>query len=201
MEVLKEMGPDDLMLIASATGVLAADYSEEFCLRMFEEPESIEQVAEDKLKGSLEVILRFHDLGAGAVFTASDIADNSGPFFNPSQMERWIFPFLQRWSDSARNLGLFSILHNDGNIASYMDRLAVSGVDAIQAIDPVAEMDIEEAMKVAAGRVCLCGNIDCGLLLTGTPDQVFESTRRLLAACGSGVPLSSEPAMRFRRRS
>ena len=134
MEVLKEMGPDDLMLIASATGVLAADYSEEFCLRMFEEPESIEQVAEDKLKGSLEVILRFHDLGAGAVFTASDIADNSGPFFNPSQMERWIFPFLQRWSDSARNLGLFSILHNDGNIASYMDRLAVSGVDAIQAI-------------------------------------------------------------------
>ncbi|MFZ4599703.1 MAG: uroporphyrinogen decarboxylase family protein [Terrimicrobiaceae bacterium] len=186
MEVLKAKAPDDLMLIASATGVLAANYYDEFCLRMFEEPESIDQQAEETLEGSLGIIRRFRDLGVGAVFTASDIADNSGPFFNPSQMERWIYPFLRRWAESVHSLGLFGILHSDGNLAPYMDRLTTSGVDAIQAIDPVAGMDLAEAIKTADGRVCLCGNVDCGLLLTGTPEQVFESTRLLLAACGSG---------------
>ena len=185
MEVLKKLAPDDLMLVASATGVLSANYYEEFCLRMFEEPESIDKQAEATLAGSLGIIRRFCDLGAGAVFTASDIADNSGPFFNPAQMERWIYPFLRRWAESVHSLGMFAILHSDGNLMPYLDRLASSGVDAIQAIDPVAGMDITEAMKLAAGRVCLCGNIDCGLLLAGTPDQVFESTQRLLAACGS----------------
>lgn len=186
MEVLKKLAPDDLMLVASATGVLSANYYEEFCLRMFEEPESIDEQAEATLAGSLDTIRRFRDLGAGAVFTASDIADNSGPFFNPAQMERWIYPFLRRWAESVHSLGMFAILHSDGNLMPYMTRLAASGVDAIQAIDPVAGMDLAETMTVADGRVCLCGNIDCGLLLTGTPDQVFDSTRRLLTACGSG---------------
>lgn len=142
--------------------------------------------AERTFQGSLDAIRRFRDLGAGAVFTASDIADNSGPFFHPAQMERWIYPFLGRWAEAVHSLGMFGILHSDGNLAPYMDRLATSGVDAIQAIDPVAGMDMVETMKLVDGRVCLCGNVDCGLLLTGTPDLVFEATTRLLAACGSG---------------
>jgi hypothetical protein len=96
MEVLKKFASDGLMLIANAGGVISANYCEEFCLRMFEEPESIDKQAEETLAGSLGTIRRFRDLGAGAVLTASDIADNSGPFFNPAQMERWIYPFLGR---------------------------------------------------------------------------------------------------------
>jgi uroporphyrinogen decarboxylase len=197
MEALKKMAPDSLMLVANATGVLSADYHEEFCLRMFEEPESIDRQAGAMLRGSLELLRRFRDLGAGAVFTASDIADNGGPFFSPPQMDRWIYPFLHRWADSARDLGLFSILHSDGNLVPYLDRLSVSGVDAIQAIDPVAGMDMPSAKRQVAGRVCLCGNIDCGLLLTGSPEQVFESTRNLLAACmpGGGFVLGASNAV------
>lgn len=197
MAVLKKMAQPDLMLVASASGVLGANYSEEFCIRMYEEPESIDRYADEYLRGSLEVVRRFGDLGAEAVFTASDIADNSGPFFNPSQMERWIYPFLRRWAESARALGLFSILHSDGNLTPYMDRLATSGVDAIQAIDPVAGMDMLAAKRQVAGRVCLCGNIDCGLLLTGTPEKVFETTRRLLTDCkpGGGFVLGASNAV------
>jgi len=36
---------------------------------------------------------------------------------------------------------------------------------------------------IAGTRLCLCGNIGCGLLLTGTPEAVYESTRRLLTTC------------------
>ncbi|MFZ4778207.1 MAG: uroporphyrinogen decarboxylase family protein [Terrimicrobiaceae bacterium] len=184
--VLRELAPPDLMLVASATGVLGADYSEEFCARMFEEPESIDRQAEETLRTSLEIARRFRDLGVEAVFTASDIADNSGPFFKPSQMKRWIHPFLRRWAEGVHALGLFGILHSDGDLTSCLGQLAGSGVDAIQAIDPVAGMDMREAKQQVGGRVCLCGNMDCGLLLSGTPDQVFEATQRLLLACKPG---------------
>jgi uroporphyrinogen decarboxylase len=92
---------------------------------------------------------------------------------------------------------MFRILHSDGNLAPYMERLSDSGVDAIQAIDPVAGMDMVETMKLVDGRVCLCGNIDCGLLLTGSPEQVFEATKNLLVACmpGGGFVLGASNAV------
>lgn len=197
MQILREMAPPELMLVASASGVMAANYDDEFCLRMFEEPEIIDGQAEETLRKGLEVMRRFRDLGAAAVFTASDLADNSGPFFSPAQMERWIYPYLQRWAGAARDLGLYSILHSDGNLTPYMEQLATSGVDAIQAIDPVAGMDIAAVNEQVAGRVCLCGNIDCGLLLAGTPEKVFKATEKLLTSCkpGGGFVLGASNAV------
>ena len=64
-----------------------------------------------------------------------------------------------------------------------MRALSESGIDALQAIDPVAGMEMVATKAKVAGRLCLCGNIDCGLLLIGTPETVFEATRDLLLAC------------------
>jgi uroporphyrinogen decarboxylase len=184
--ILREMAPPDLMLIANTGGILCANYSEEFCERMFEEPEMIDSMAEETCAYGVELAKRFRDLGADAVLSASDIADNSGPFFNPQQMERWIYPYLTRWAEALRQTGLFSILHSDGNLAQYVDGLASCGIDALQAIDPVAGMDIVRTKAQAAGRLCLCGNVDCGMLLLGAPGQVFDATRDLLLACKPG---------------
>jgi uroporphyrinogen decarboxylase len=47
-------------------------------------------------------------------------------------------------------------------------------------------MDIQ-AVKVAVGdRLCLCGNVDCTLLVMGIPEKVYAATRDLLLACKSG---------------
>lgn len=195
--ILRELAPSDLMLIGNGGGVLTANYSEEFCEQMFEEPEIIDALAQRALSYGLEQAKHFRDLGADAVFTASDIADNSGPFFNPQQMERWIYPNLRRWVDEVRAMGLFSILHSDGDLNRYINELASSGVNALQAIDTIAGMDIVASKAKVAGRLCLCGNVDCGLLLTGTPEQIFESTKQLLLACkpGGGFVLGASNAV------
>lgn len=187
-EILKKMAGDRFMLSAITGGIMSANYSEEFCLRMVEEPAVIDQWAKDLLGWSLATAQRYRDIGVEIALSPSDIADNSGPFFNPQQMERWVYPNLVRWSEAMRGLGLFSILHTDGNIMPYLDRLASTGIDAIQAIDPVAGMNMAEAQRVAAGRVCLCGNIDCGRLLMGTPEEIYAATKNLLATC-TGQPL------------
>jgi uroporphyrinogen decarboxylase len=188
--VLRKLAPEGLMLIANVGGILGAKYSEDFCEKMFEEPESIDEMAEKSFGYSLESARRFKDIGVDAVFSASDMADNNGPFFKPAQMERWIYPFLKRWAASLRSIGLFSILHTDGNLTSYMDQLASQGLNALQAIDPIAGMDIIAMKKNVGDRLCLCGNIDCGRLLLGTPEEIFESTKKLLLACKPGGSFS-----------
>lgn len=186
LEVLRELCPDDLMLISTTGGVIGADYSMDFCCRLVEDPESIDLLAQDRIRHAIEVAKRFRDCGAKAAISPSDIADNSGPFFNPEQMKRWILPYLSEWSDAIREMGMYSILHSDGDLAQYMDAIASTGIDAIQAIDPVAGMDMRATMDVVGSRLCLCGNIDCGLLLRGTPEAVYEATRNLVNTCKDG---------------
>lgn len=181
--ILRELAPADLMLSAITGGIIGADYSPEFCYRLVDEPESIDEMARDLLRHGVESAKRFRDCGAEAVVSASDIADNAGPFFNPVQMERWILPYLTQWSNAIREMGMYTILHTDGNLTRYMDAIASTGLDAIQAIDPTAGMDMRKTRDIVGRRLCLCGNIDCGLLLKGQPDDVYHSTRNLLTTC------------------
>ena len=187
--ILKQHVGDEFALVGITGGVIAAQYTDEFCLQLVEDPAAIDQRAARSLASSLDSAQRFRDAGVDVACSPSDIADNSGPFFNPAQMDRWIYPNLTRWSTAMRTLGLLSILHTDGNITRYLERLAETGIDAIQALDPVAGMNMPEAFRLTADRVCLCGNVDCGSLLMGTPDAVFSATTALLRAA-DGHPFS-----------
>lgn len=183
IEILKKVLPASISLVANSGGVMAmpdADNYISFSYKLFENPQEIDELATNTLNRGLENVKRFADLGIDVMLTASDIADNSGPFFAPDQMERFILPHLIKWAESVRNVGARSILHTDGNINLYLDELANSGINAIQAIDPVAGMDIMETLVKVQNRICLCGNIDCGLLLTGNPEEVSHETIKLL---------------------
>ena len=173
---------DDVMLIAGSAGVMAmpdaAGYMD-FSVTMFEQPEKIDERAEQTFQHGIDEATKLIDSGVQAVFTPSDIADNHGPFFNPEQMQRFILPYLRKWAERIRDLGAYAILHTDGNIMPHLQEIADSGIHALQAIDPTAGMDIREVRKVG-DTICLCGNIDCGLLLTGTADQVYDQTAGLL---------------------
>jgi len=171
------------MIIGTTGGIIGADYSPEFCYRLVDDPESVDDMARNNLRYAIELAKRFRDGGAEAVVSPSDIADNSGPFFNPEQMQRWILPYLTKWSDAIREMGMYTIVHTDGNLTKYMDSIAATGLDAIQAIDPVAGMDMRKTKDIVGSRLCLCGNIDCGLLLRGRPDEIYQSTRNLLTTC------------------
>ena len=72
-----------------------------------------------------------------------------------------------------RDPSSLALMHTDGNIMKCVDDLAETGLDAIQAIDATAGMDIDAARAIAGSRLCFCGNVDCGSLLRGTPDEVY----------------------------
>lgn len=189
IRALKPLAGDEFTIVAESGGVismpLANDYSE-FSYRLFDAPEEVDEQARATLRRGIERARILRDLGVEVLLTASDIADNHGIFFNPAQMQRFIFPYLRKWAAEVRALGGWSVLHSDGNLTACLDALADTGLNALQALDPVAGMDIRTVKRKVAGRLCLCGNIDCGLLLTGTPERVYDATKGLLANCAAG---------------
>ena len=199
LRVLRDMAPRDLMLIGTSGGILMPPPQgyEEFAYRLYDAPDEVEELARQIRDVSIEVAKRMRDVGVEAVCCAADIADNHGPYFTPAQMQRFILPYLHDWAEGVKALGLYAILHTDGNLTPVLDDLADSGLNALQAIDPIAGMDIAEVKARVGSRICLCGNIDCGLLHFGPAERIYEVTRDTLLACkpGGGYVLGASNAV------
>jgi hypothetical protein len=130
-----------------------------------------------------------------AFLGGEDWAGKNGPFISPKHFRRFILPRLQLLVRKCHDLGIPFIKHTDGNITRIEQELLIeSGIDAYQAIEPVAGMDIVDLKKRFGKHLTLMGNIDCGRLLgEGTTDEVIAETRRVIRAVapGGGFVLTS----------
>jgi uroporphyrinogen decarboxylase len=174
---IKALVGDSLVIIAHTGGVMAmprADKYIEFSYKLFDAPEEVLAEMDRRVRVGREDIRRWVDRGVDACLCPADLADNSGPFYNPEQMDQFVYPGMKQWAAAVKEAGSISILHTDGNILPILDGIINSGIDAVQAIDPTAGLDLATVKAHSAGRICLCGNMDCGMLQTGTEDQVYE---------------------------
>lgn len=200
IDLLYREAGSELCLVAGSQSVLAmpdADKYMEFAYTLMEDPSSVIQMSEELCRKGKKQASALIDLGIGAIYTPSDIADNHGPYFNPEQMESMILPRLNSWAEHVHREGGLSILHSDGNLTPILEELAGTSVMALQAIDPMAGMDLIETRDLVKNRLCLCGNIDCGLLMSGSPEEIFESTASLLRNFGDqkGLVLGASNAL------
>ena len=199
IRIVRQM-TSELMLITGASGTLgipeAANFVE-FSIKLFTEPQEIDQLAQKRLQEGIDATKRLVECGIDAVYSSADLADSRGPYYNPAQMERFVLPYLREWASQVKKTGVYAIQHSDGNLMPYIEKLADSGIDALQAIDPLAGMDMRKVKDLVGDRICLCGNIDCGLMVSGSAEQVFNATRDLLVTCkdGGGLVLGASNAL------
>lgn len=198
---LRSAAGDQLAVVVFISGMImppvTAESYQSFCYRLFDVPEEIDREAAATLSAGLEEARRARDLGADAVCDACDIADSHNVFFSPVQMERFWYPYFHEWTHKVKAMGLYSILHSDGNLTSILDALANSGLHALQAIDPTAGMDIVATRAQVKGKLCLCGNMDLRLLAGGPEEAIVNETKRICLACkpGGGFILGATNAM------
>jgi uroporphyrinogen decarboxylase len=186
---VRRMAPADLMLVANCSALLGIPMGEEyvpFAYRLFDAPDEIQETAEAKLSEGIESAARFFDLGVEIGLSTSDLADNHSTYMNPGQLDRYVWPYLARWAEALKEMGMISILHSDGNLSACLDQIADSGVNCLQAIDPTAGMELLTVKEKVGGRICLSGNVDCRLLVASAPQAVYESTAALLQSCKQG---------------
>ncbi len=133
--------------------------------------------------------------GVDAIIGGEDWAGKNGPLISPRHYRQLVIPRLQTLVRECHRLGVLFIKHTDGDITRVEEDLLVeSGIDAYQAIEPQAGMDIAKLKQRYGQHLTLMGNVDCAHLLTfGTTELVQAETRRIIqaAAPGGGFVLTS----------
>jgi uroporphyrinogen decarboxylase len=154
------------------------------------------RIADDRagLKEEAEAMVDFAILKAEQLAKAggldgfalcSDYCFNTGPFLSPQLFSELVTPYLSRLTKAYRELGFYVIKHTDGNIMPILDQLVQTHPHALHSLDPQAGIDIAGVKRLYGREVCLIGNVNCGLLDTGSDEAVIESSRYALR---SGMP-------------
>jgi uroporphyrinogen decarboxylase len=61
-----------------------------------------------------------------------------------------------------------------------MEELLSCGFDVLQSLDPQAGIDLADMKKRFGHRICLAGNVNCGMIHSGTREEVANDSRRAL---------------------
>ncbi len=171
-----------LMLHGDATyGIPDGTHMEAFSYRIADDPEGLQRDATRWVDDALQrgERLRSHG-GLDGFALCSDYCLNTGPFFSPAQFAEFVTPHLARLTKAYRDMGFYVIKHTDGNILPILDQLAQTRPHALHSIDPQAGVSLADVKRRYGRELCLIGNVNCGLLQTGTDDEVIADVRRTL---------------------
>ena len=171
-----------LMIHGDATfSIPGGDDMAAFSYRLVDEPEKLKQEAERQVQMALARAEQLQKHGGLDGFAlCADYCFNTGPFLRPSQFGEFVTPYLAQLIQGYRDLGFYTIKHTDGNIMPIIDQLVEANPHALHSLDPQAGIDMAEIKRLYGHRVCLIGNVNCGMLDTGTDAEVVESARYAL---------------------
>ncbi len=185
LEEIKEQSGDEYSLMMHGDPTLSipdGDNMMEFSAQMYEEPEVLNEISKRRVNECLEFAQKINrdSFLLDGFGLCSDYCFNTNPFFSPDLYDELIGPFLTEVIAGYRQLGLYSIKHTDGNIMPIVERLAASKPDAIHSLDPQGGVSIVKVREIVGPDMCLIGNVNCGLLQTGTDDECREDVMRSL---------------------
>ena len=184
IDIIRQRSGDRFFLMrhGDATfGVPSGSEIEAFIFRLADEPQSVKDEAARAVDHALAVgeQLRRHG-GLDGFGLCSDYCFNAGPFLRPAQFAEFVAPYLKRLVQGYRRQGFYVIKHTDGNILPILDDLLDAGPHALHSLDPQGGVDMADVKQRCVRQVCLIGNVNCGMLDTGTDDDVVASARYAL---------------------
>lgn len=189
IDIIREKSGDEyfLMIHGDATyGIPDGNGMLDFSFRLVDDPDGVKADADNAVDMALQTAEAFKKHGGLDGFAlCSDYCLNTGPFLSPNQFSEFVIPYLARLIKGQRDMGFYTIKHTDGNIMPILDQLVDANPHALHSIDPQAGVDIAEVKRLVGDRVCLIGNVNCGLLDTGSDEDAIASAEYALK---SGMP-------------
>ncbi len=174
----KEGYGEKFLLCGEADGTMSipdGSSMEDLACSLVEEPEEVHAKLAKDAAWAKDWGAQLAEAGAECVTMCADYCFNQGPFLSPKQFREFVFPYLADVIASHRANGLKVIKHTDGDINPILDQLVDANPHGLHSLDPQGHVDIAEVKRKYGQRICLCGNVNCGLLQTGTDEQVKES--------------------------
>ncbi len=181
--LVREMTNDEyfIMMHGDATfSIPDGDKMVDFSYRLADDPEGVKREAQQKVDNQLANVEKHYRGVFDGFALCADYCLNTGPFLSPSQFSEFITPYLDKLIAGYRQMGFYTIKHTDGNIMPIVDQLVQCKPHALHSLDPQAGIDMAHMKKEYGKKVCLIGNVNCGLLDTGTEAEAAESVRYAL---------------------
>ena len=184
VDQVRELSGDRFFLLIEGDATFAVPdgtHMVEFACRLADEPDKVKAeaaAAVDRALANAERLKRNGGLDGFAL--CSDYCLNEGPFLSPTQFAEFVAPYLARLIRGYRDMGFYTVKHTDGNIMPILDQLVQCRPHALHSLDPQGGVDIAEIKRRYGQELCLIGNVNCGLLDTGSDEQVIESARYAL---------------------
>ncbi len=158
----------------------------DFIMKLADQPEEMKAEAQRRVDQTLARGERIKGWGLIDGFClCSDYCFNDNPFLSPAMFDEFVTPYLAQLVAGYREMGFYVIKHTDGNIMPILDALVSTNPHALHSLDPQGGVDLAHVKRLVGGKVCLIGNVNCGLLQTGTDDSAAADVRRALA---QGMP-------------
>jgi MtaA/CmuA family methyltransferase len=118
-----------------------------------------------------------HAVGFGAALASPDV-------ISPKDYIELVQPHEGQIIRAIHEKGCKHVIHICGNTLPIISKMVEAGSDII---DLDQRVDIVEAKAAVGGRATLRGNLDpVGLLLEGTPEQVFAASRECIEKAKAG---------------
>ena len=189
VDLIRERSGDRYFLMAHGDPTFAVPNGtdmEAFSVQMAEEPDKLKARAAAGVKECLErAARRRRPGGLDGYALCADYCFNTGPFMSPARFSEFVTPYLAEVTRGYRDMGCYVIKHTDGNIMPILDQLVQTRPHALHSLDPQGGVDIAEVKRRHGRELCLIGNVHCGMMDTGTREQVRESARYALR---NGMP-------------
>jgi len=176
--IIRKISGDKYMLTKHGDGTFSipdGNHMYDFAYRIADDPDGLKRDAENWANGAIESNKKAVDAGFDSFILCSDYCYNSGPFLSPDMFRIYVTPYLKKIIKGIRDAGAYAIKHTDGDIMPILDQLAECEPHGIHSLDPMARVDIKEVKRQIGERICLCGNVNCALMQTGTDEEVIES--------------------------
>ncbi len=184
LNIIRERTGDKYFLMMHGDATLSipdGDSMMDFAVQMYEEPETLHEMSKGYFENAMRMATALQNTGLLDGFAlCSDYAFNVNPFFSPEQFEEFVFPYLRDIIKEYRNMGYYTIKHTDGNINPILDQIVKANPHALHSIDPQGGMNLAQVRALYGDKICTVGNVNCGLLQTGTQEEADEDVRRAL---------------------
>lgn len=199
LETIREKSGDEyyLMMHGDPTWAIpAGDDMVEFAAKMYEDPEELNEISKRRVEEHVKMADYFDEHGhlLDGFTLCSDYCFNVNPFFSPEMFDELIAPFLKEIITEYKKRGYYVIKHTDGNIMPIVKQIADCGPHAIHSLDPQGGVEIPKVRELIGDKIALVGNVNCGLLQTGTDEECEKDIMRALSegmAAGKGYIFST----------
>lgn len=154
----------------------------EAMMNCYEEPEMVETVMEKATEFAVAYAKAYRDVGADGIV----MAEPASGLLSPALMEEFSTPYVKRIVEAVQTDEFAVIFHNcGGSVIKAADQIASIGALGYHFGNSI---DLAEMLGKMPSDVLVMGNVDpSGVLFSGTPESVRESTLAVLRA-GSAHP-------------